>query len=88
MDYQVLFNVVLGGFSALAGWMMNNIYQSLRELASADRDLVVKMNAIEVLVAGTYVKRAEFENKVDAMFTKLDSIEEKLDRKLAHVTRQ
>lgn len=88
MDYQVLFNVVLGGFSALVGWLMNNIYQSIRELTRADRDLIVKMNEIEVLVAGTYVKRVEFEAKVDAVFVKLDSIEEKLDRKLANVTRQ
>lgn len=85
MDYQVLFNVVLGGFSALVGWLMNNIYQSVRELASADRDLVVKVNSIEVLVAGTYVKRTEFESKVDAMFTKLDSIEEKIDRKFSNI---
>lgn len=83
MDYQVLFNVIFGAFSALVGWLLNNLYVSMRELASADRELVVKVNSIEVLVAGTYVKRVEFENKVDALFTKLDSIEEKIDRRLS-----
>lgn len=83
MDYQVLFNVIFGAFSALIGWLLNNLYVSMRELSAADRELVVKVNSIEVLVAGTYVKRVEFENKVDALFTKLDSIEEKIDRRLS-----
>lgn len=82
VDFQTAFNVILGAFSALCGWLLNTLYQSMRDLTKADAELASKVNQIEVLVAGTYVKRAEFENKVDAMFHKLDAIEEKLDRRL------
>jgi hypothetical protein len=82
VDFQTAFNIVLGAFSALVGWLLNTLYQSMRELTQADAALTGKVNQIEVLVAGTYVKRAEFESKVDAMFHKLDSIEEKIDRRL------
>lgn len=82
VDFQTAFNVVLGAFSALVGWLLNTLYQSMRDLTKADADLTSKVNQIEVLVAGTYVKRAEFDQKIDAMFNKLDAIEEKLDRRL------
>lgn len=82
VDFQTAFNIVLGAFSALCGWLLNTLYQSLRELTKADADLTSKVNQIEVLVAGTYVKRTEFDQKIDAMFHKLDAIEEKLDRRL------
>lgn len=58
------------------------LYQSIQRLTEADTHLTEKVNAIEVLVAGDYVKRNEFDNKVDAVFRKLDTIEDKLDRKL------
>lgn len=81
VDFQTAFNVILGAFSALVGWLLNTLYQSMRDLTKADAELTSKVNQIEVLVAGTYVKRAEFDSKVDAMFHKLDAIENKLDRK-------
>lgn len=81
MDFQLLFNIALGGFSGLVGWLLNNLHQSMRELTKADAELVLKVNAIEVLVAGSYVTRHEFNSKIDAMFAKLDSIDEKLDRR-------
>lgn len=81
-----MFNIVLGGFSALVGWAVNHVYQGMRELTHADRDLVSKVNSIEVLVAGTYVTRAEFENKISAMFNKLDRIEGKLDDKIMNIS--
>lgn len=82
VDFQTAFNVLLGAFSALVGWLLNSLSQSMRDLSRADSELVSKVQQIELLVAGTYVKRAEFETKVDAMFNKLESIEEKIDRRL------
>ena len=82
VDFQTAFNVILGAFSMLVGWLLNNLSQSMRDLSRADSELVTKVQGIELLVAGTYVKRAEFEDKINAMFHKLDSIEEKIDRRL------
>lgn len=87
MDYQVLFNIVLGAFSALVGWQMRNLYQSLKELSAADKELILKVSSLEVLVAGQYVTRSEFNNKIDAFFEKLDSIDTKLDARISSLRR-
>lgn len=83
MDFQTAFNILLGIISGLCGWMLNALYQSMRDLSNADNALATKVQAIEVLVAGQYIKRSEFEAKVDALFAKLDSIEDKLDAKIS-----
>jgi len=82
VDFQTAFNVLLVAFSALAGWLLNNLTQSMRDLTKADANLAAKVQNIELLVAGNYVKRSEFDSKIDAVFHKLDSIEEKIDRRL------
>lgn len=81
LDFQVAFNIVFGAFSGLAGWLLNTLYNSMKDLTQADKELADKVQAIEVLVAGQYPTRSEFEAKMDAVFRKLDSIESKIDRK-------
>ena len=88
MDFQTAFNIVMGAFCTLAGWLLNNIWQAMRDLTTADKELSDKVQMIEVLVAGQYIKRTEFEAKIDAMFLKLDGIENKLDRKLESIKSQ
>lgn len=81
MDFQLAFNIAFGAFSGLAGWLLNTLYNSMRDLSKADKELTDKVQAIEVLVAGHYPTRTEFDTKIDAVFRKLDSIENKIDRK-------
>lgn len=83
MDYQVLFNLAMGAIGGLLLLMINALRQSLKQLTADDRELEIKVNAIEVLVVGSFVRRVEFDAKIDAVFVKLDSIEEKLDRRLS-----
>lgn len=82
---QEVFNMVLGVATFLGGWWMRVMWESIKELQSADKELVDKLAAIEVLVAGTYVKRHELEQSLNslttAIFNKLDRIEDKLDGK-------
>lgn len=80
MDQQ-LFNIVLGLACALGGWWMKAMWESLKELQTADKDLVNKVAAIEVLVAGQYVKRDDFDKLAEAIFRKLDRIEDKIANK-------
>lgn len=80
MDQQ-LFNVVLGVACALGGWWMKAMWESLKDLQVADKALVEKVSKIEVLVAGEYVKRDDFQEFSKAIFTKLDRIEDKVDSK-------
>lgn len=82
VDFQTAFNVLLVAFSALAGWLLNNLTQSMRDLTRADANLAIKVQNIELLVAGNYIKRDEFDSKINAVFHKLDKIEEKLDRRI------
>ena len=70
-----IFNLILGGF-------MKAIWDSYKDLKRTDDALAEKVNAIEVLVAGQYVKRDDFDRVANAIFAKLDKIEDKLDRKV------
>jgi hypothetical protein len=44
--------------------------------------LADKVSEVEILVAGSYVKRDELSAMTNALFAKLDRIEEKLDKKV------
>ena len=81
MEYQGLFNVVLGVASVLGGWVLRVLWESMRDLQLADRQLAEKVGTIEVLVAGRYITRDEFQRNVDALFAKLDRIDGKLHEK-------
>lgn len=81
MDYQVLFNIVLGAFGALAMILITSINKKIDQLTDEDRELLLKVSALQILVAGQYVTRTEFDTKIDAFFAKLDSIDEKLERR-------
>lgn len=82
MDYQVLFNVAGSLAAFMGGWWMKVLHDSVKELQAMDKELASKVNNIEILVAGSYVKKDEFNNLANALFAKLDRIEDKLDRKV------
>lgn len=77
----MLFNIGIGIISAMLGWWLNNVWESLKELQAADRELAEKVASIEVLVAGQYVTREEFNTVLSQVFGKLDRIIEKLNEK-------
>jgi len=78
---QELINWLLGGFGGLFGFLLKSIWDAVKDLQIADKDLADKVGRIEVLVAGEYVKRAEFDKIMLRLFEKLDHIEEKIDNK-------
>jgi len=81
MDYQPLFNIALGCAAFLGGWWMKTMHESLKDLRMDDQRLTEKVASIEVLVAGQYVTRGDMEKMIDAMFKKLDKIEDMLHTK-------
>lgn len=81
MDSQTAFNIAVGLGGALSGWVLNSLRDSIRELHESDLALASKVQHIEVLVAGSYVKRDDLDKLTQALFSKLDKIELKLDNK-------
>lgn len=82
MEFQTLFNTAVGGGMLLLGWVLRVIWDSLKQLQQDDRELADKVNKIEVLVAGQYIRRDEFDKVVERLFAKLDQIELKIDGKV------
>ena len=78
---QTIVNWMLAGFGGLIGFLLNAVWQAVKDLQAADKELTKKVSEIEVLVAGAYVKKEEFSTAVTALFTKLDRIEDKIDKK-------
>lgn len=81
MDAQTAINIGFGLAGLLMGWILNSLRDTVRSLQRQDAILADKVQAIEVLVAGTYVKRDDLQKLSDAIFSKLDRIEQKLDKK-------
>jgi uncharacterized protein YcbK (DUF882 family) len=81
MPTQDIINAAIGVAGALGGWWLKTIWAALRELQKADQMLAEKVSAIEVLVAGQYIRRDEFEKMATALFSKLDKIYERLESK-------
>jgi CHASE3 domain sensor protein len=80
MDQSIV-NWLLAGFGALIGFLLNAVWQAVKDLQRSDKDIAAKVADIEVLVAGDYVKKNEFQDNIKALFAKLDKIEDKIDRK-------
>jgi len=80
-DFQTLFNIALAIISGLLGMVIQGLRESMTNLQRADTELATKVQSIEVLVAGTYVKREDMDKLGTALFAKLDKIEAKLDSK-------
>ena len=79
---QAIINWLLAGFGALIGFMLNAVWQAVQDLQSADKVLAERVGSIEVLVAGDYLRRDDFTHTIEALFAKLDKIEDKLDKKV------
>lgn len=85
MNYQILLNIALTLIAFLGGWILNSLKDAIKSLQQTDAELTIKLQHIEVLVVGNYVKRDELEKALDkvanAIFGKLDKIDLKLDTK-------
>jgi CHASE3 domain sensor protein len=79
---QTILNWILGGVGGLLGFLLNTVWQAVKDLQKADKDLTAKVAEIEVLVAGAYVKKDDIDKLSNAIFAKLDRIEDKLDGKV------
>lgn len=80
VEYQVLFDVAIAVIGVLGGWTLNTVWSAVRDLQVADKALAEKVGAIEVLVAGRYVTRDEFNSTLNQVFERLDRIRDMISR--------
>ena len=78
---QTLINYLMAGFGAAISFILRVIWEGLRELQKCDLEITSKINEIQLLVAGQYVKKEDLEKLSTALFNKLDRIELKVDGK-------
>lgn len=78
---QTVINWALTGFGGLIGFFLKIVWDAVKDLQAADRTLAEKVSNIEVLVAGNYVKKEEFDRIVTRIFEKLDLIVEQVSGK-------
>jgi len=80
-EYQVFFDVSIGVAGVLGGWVLNTVWGAVKDLQEADKELAEKVGQIEVLVAGRYVTREEFNSTLNQVFAKLDTIRDIVSQK-------
>lgn len=74
MENQMLFNVAIAIAGALGGWWLKVVWEAVKDLQKADKELAEKVASIEVLVAGKYITRDEFTTVVNTLFAKIDNL--------------
>lgn len=86
MDNQDVVNTLFGFVFLIVGFLLRALWDALKDLRASDKDIVDRIAAIEVLVAGEYVKREEFERAMTRLFEKLDVIETGITGKVDRAT--
>ena len=79
---QTIFNIAISISGFLGGWWLKVLWDAVKDLQLADKILVEKVNTIEILIAGNYISKSEFDKMAAAIFAKLDKISDKLDKKV------
>ena len=80
-EYQIFFDVGVAVIGAMGGWILNTVWNAVKELQRADKELAEKVGEIEVLVAGRYITREEFNNTFNQVFERLDRIRDMIAMK-------
>jgi len=81
METQSVINAAFGIVGALMGGIMKAIWDGLKDLQTADKSLLKDVSELQILVAGSYLKREDFDKMTQTLFDKLDKIDAKLDQK-------
>lgn len=78
---QTTIEIIIGAFISVGAWFIKTMFDSIKELQRADTKLAEKVNEIETLVAGAYVKRDYFEKIALRFEDKLDRIYDLMSQK-------
>lgn len=87
-DQQTIINWVLGLLTMILGLFVRNVRQDNRDSQVSDQELHSRITAVEILVAGDYVKRSdhkedmkELRDHIDDQFKSLrEDLKTKVDK--------
>tara|TARA_R110000796_G_scaffold69170_4_gene157986 strand:+ start:5127 stop:5387 length:261 start_codon:yes stop_codon:yes gene_type:complete len=75
---QTLLNWLIFTLGAIMSAILHTIWGAVRDLRAEDKAISQKLASIQILVAGDYIRKQEFDRVIDRLFVKLDSIEASL----------
>lgn len=81
MNWQVLFDILLGIFMATLGGLSKVLWDTVKSLRLDLVSLSKSVSEIEKKLPETYVRRDDFKAHADRVLQVLDRIEAKLDSK-------
>ena len=81
MWVQWTFNILLLLVGGLVSWLMKSVFDRIAELQKADSGLAKEVNDLKVALPTHYVLKTEHTEGLNAIFSALRRIEDKLDNK-------
>ena len=78
---QTFVNMIIAGLLSAISFILKVIWDGLRELQKADVELTGQIGRVRLMMADSYIKKEDFDRMANALFAKLDKIENKLDGK-------
>jgi hypothetical protein len=82
MNDQTLINALFSICGALGGWWLKTMWASIIKLQTEQAVISARLADSAIMIANDYVKKEELDRLIDAIFKKLDRIEDKLDNKV------
>jgi len=65
----------------LFGWLVKGLFDRIKAMETADKELIAQVSALRELLPLNYVRRDDFQKLGDSIFDALRRIEDKLDKK-------
>ena len=75
MNYQDMFNVLLGLVSFFGAWFAKNLWCTIRDLQNELKGVSLKVVETELLVVGDYAKKSDVDKVGDLIMKRLDKLE-------------
>ena len=73
--------MIIAGLLSAISFILKVIWDGLRELQKADVELTGQIGRVRLMMSDSYIKKEDFDRMANALFAKLDKIENKLDGK-------
>ena len=82
MDLQMAVNISFAIAGGLGSWVLHTVWDSVKALQTEDKTMASQISQLNILVAGNYITKDEHNLTTQALFKKLDKIEDKIDSKM------